>query len=339
MRPAPHLAAMLLAVALAVAFANKADAGSVTWTLVNEYPATSLTAEADAAFAAAVERRVGDRVAIQPLPDARSGLRTREQLAAVSDGRHAMANSFGGALAEESPFFLLSSLPFLTGSVAESRALYEVARPTYERLFAERNQKLLYVTPWPPTGLWSDRAVDSAEALRGLRIRTYDRTSMELFARIAATANVISFSDLEPRLASGEYNAVLSSGDGGAGRQLWRHLRHFTGIVYAVPLSFASVSLPAWNALDEATREEIEAAAGETTERNWAAITGRVERNFATMRDNGVVIDEQPPPEMMEVLRAAAALSIANWQERTGEEGRRLLADYGERVRTPGTPR
>jgi TRAP-type C4-dicarboxylate transport system substrate-binding protein len=335
MRPALHLAATLLAVALA----SKADAGDVTWTLINEYPATSLTAEADAAFATAVERRIGNRVVIQPLPDAGSGLRTREQLAAVSDGRHAMANSFGGALAEESPFFLLSSLPFLTGSVAESRALYEVARPTYEALFAERNQKLLYVTPWPPTGLWSDRAIDSAQALRELRIRTYDRTSMELFARIATTANVISFSDLEPRLASGEYNAVLSSGDGGAGRRLWRHLRHFTGIVYAVPLSFASVSLPAWNALDEATRAEIEAAAREITERNWAAITGRVEQNFATMRENGVAIDEHPPPEVMEILRAAAAQSIAEWQEHTGEEGRRLLADYGERVGAPGMPR
>ncbi|HEV7369721.1 TRAP transporter substrate-binding protein [Arenibaculum sp.] len=327
------------AVMLVAAFTGSAAAQDVVWTLINEYPATSLTAEADASFAAAVERRIGDRVVIEPIPDAKSGLRTREQLAAVSDGRHAMANSFGGALADESPFFLLSSLPFLTSSVEDSRTLYEVARPTYEKLFAERNQKLLYVTPWPPTGLWSDRPVDSADALRALRIRTYDQTSMDLFARVATTANVISFSDLEPRLASGEYNAVLSSGDGGAGRQLWRHLRHFSSIVYAVPLSFASVSLKAWNALDDATRAEIEAAARETTERNWAAIAGRVERNFATMRSNGVVIDEQPPAEMMQVLHAAATQSIADWRRRTGSEGERLLADYDEKTPEPGKPR
>ena len=45
-----------------------------------------------------------------------------------------------------------------------------------------------------------------------------------------------------PKLVDGSLNAVLSSGDGGAARQLWRHLRYFADIHYAVPLSGVLVS-------------------------------------------------------------------------------------------------
>jgi hypothetical protein len=38
-----------------------------------------------------------------------------------------------------------------------------------------------------------------------------------------------------PRLRAGELDAVLSSGDGGAGARLWEVLPHFTALDYASP--------------------------------------------------------------------------------------------------------
>src|SRR5689334_2457191 len=96
-----------------------AAAQPVTLDLINEYPASAMSAEADAFFAAAVERRANGRVAIHPIPDAKSGLRSREQLKAVSENRYAIANTLGGSLGEESPVFLLSSLPFLTTTMTD----------------------------------------------------------------------------------------------------------------------------------------------------------------------------------------------------------------------------
>jgi TRAP-type C4-dicarboxylate transport system substrate-binding protein len=119
----------------------------VTWELINEYPATVLAGEADAFFAAAAARRTDGRIGIRPIPDGKSGVRTRGQIAAVSDGRFAMASSFAGALAGESPVFLLSSLPFVTQSADDAQELAEAAMPLYERLFAERKQRTLYVSP------------------------------------------------------------------------------------------------------------------------------------------------------------------------------------------------
>jgi TRAP-type C4-dicarboxylate transport system substrate-binding protein len=297
----------------------------VTWDLIDEYPATAIPGEADAFFAEAVKRLTEGRVIVNAIPDAKSGLRTREQLKAVSDGRHAMANMLAGALADESPVFLLSSLPFVTASAAEARALAEAAMPLYDKLFAERKQKVLFITPWPPSGIWSAKPVNSLATLRALKIRTYDKAGTDLFAQVSAAASVVSFSDLPAKLDSGEINAVLSSGDGGAARKLWTHLPNFAEITYAVPLSFGTVSLDAFNKLDARDRALIEQAGRETTERQWTAVAGRVARNYAVMRDNKVAINDKPPAEVMDALRAAAAKSVAEWRTKAGPEAAALL--------------
>jgi TRAP-type mannitol/chloroaromatic compound transport system substrate-binding protein len=218
--------ALLGALAIAAPLHAQPSAQPVTWDLINEYPATAIPGEADTFFAEAVKRLTEGRVIINPIPDAKSGLRTREQLKAVSDGRHAMANMLAGALADESPVFLLSSLPFVTASAGEARALENAAMPLYDKLFAERKQKVLFVTPWPPSGIWSAKPVNSLEALRALKIRTYDKAGTDLFAQVSAAASVVSFSDLPGRLDAGEINAVLSSGDGGDHLRGAAQLRH-----------------------------------------------------------------------------------------------------------------
>jgi TRAP-type C4-dicarboxylate transport system substrate-binding protein len=307
---------------------GKAIAQETTWKVINEYPASSLPGEADVFFAEAVKRGTQGRLTIVPVPDAQSGLRSREQLKAVSDGRFAMADTFGGALSDEDSAFLLSSLPFITPSSAHARKLYETALPLYEKLFADRGQKLLYVSPWPPSGIWSDIPVSSRGALAALKIRTYDKTGTELFAKVSAQASVVSFADLNPKLEAGEINAVLSSGDGGAGRQLWKYLRNFCSINYAIPLSFAAVSLAEWNKLDPKLQAAVDQAARDTTAHQWEALENRVARNFKIMRDNKVVIIEQPALDVVIALAAAGAQALIEWQGRASPEAIRALEAY-----------
>ncbi len=318
--------AILSAASIAL-FAATANA-QTTLELINEYPASSITGEADAFFADTVKTRTGGRIVIRLLPNAESKLRTHEQLKAVTEGRFAMATSFGGALAAESPTFLMSSLPFVTPTTRDQRALYEAARTQYEALFAERKQKLLYAVPWPASGIWSATPLAGAETLKALKIRTYDKTSTDVLAKVAASATLISFNDLNAKLESGELNAVLSSGDGGAGRGLWKYLRNFSAAGYAAPLSFTSISLDAWDKLDEASRTAFEEAARETYARQWPLLDARVAQNYARMRENGVTIDENPPAGVMAALHAAADTTVADWQSRASPDARRVFEAY-----------
>jgi TRAP-type C4-dicarboxylate transport system substrate-binding protein len=236
-----------------------------------------------------------------------------------------MANSFGGALGDDEAIFAFSSLPFIAADAREARAFHDAARPAYEAAFARHNQKLLYTTPWPPSGLWTRATANTPEAIAKLRIRTYDKTGTEVFARLGATASVVSFADLPAKLASGEIDAVLSSGDGGAGRKLWEHLPRFTEINYAIPLSFTTVNLDKWKALDTATRTAVEEAAAETERRQWASLEGRLAQNYARMRENGMAIDTDVSPALRARLREASRAAVEDWSRKAGAEGRALL--------------
>ena len=318
---------ILIAVFAALTLGSTAQA-QTTWRLANEYPATSLPGEADTYFAKSVAAKVPGKLVIEPVSDAKSGLKTREQLAAVQSGSWAMADSFAGALGDEHPLFLLSSLPFLAVSAEDARRLYDAAKPAYEKIFAARKQKLLYVSPWPASGIWSAAPVTDADALKALKIRTYDKTGTEIFNRVGSTAQTISFADLPAKMAAGEINAVLSSGDGGAARKLWETLKNFSEINYAIPLSFGTVNLDAWNALDAPTRAAVEAAAAETSEHQWQAMRGRVAENYGRMRTQAMNIASPAPAPVMGALKAAAVDTIAAWEKQAGEEGRAILEAY-----------
>jgi len=295
------------------------------WALANEYPATSLPGEGDEAFARLVADETHGRVSIITMPDGRMGYKSRDQLKAVADGKVAMADTFGGAISEAEPVFALASLPFIAPTIAEARALYDAARPSYEAAFGRHNQKLLYATPWPPSGLWTKGPADTVEAVAKLRIRTYDKTGTEVFTHLGARASVVSFADLGPRLESGEIDAVLSSGDGGAGRKLWEHLPRFTEIDYAIPLSFTTVNLDRWNALDDAERAGIARAAKEVEARQWKALETRLAQNYERMKAQGMTITTQVSPQLRQRLREEGRNAALDWAERTGPEAREIL--------------
>src|SRR2546430_5062294 len=298
------------------------------WLLANEYPATSLPGEGDAYFAKAVADRVAGKLIIEAQADAKSGFKSREQLKAVAEGKLAMADSFAGALGDEDLIFLLSSLPFVAANSEEARRLYDLAKPRYEAVLTGFNQKLLYSTPWPASGVWSKSAVDTPEAVAKVKIRTYDKTGTDLMTALGATASVVSFADLPAKLKATEIDAVLSSGDGGAGRRFWEYLPHFTEINFAMPLSLTTVNLGAWNALDPATQKAVLEAATETEARQWQALHGRLAKNYERMRQNGMTITREVSPALAATFKAAAQTAIAEWEAKSGAEGREILERF-----------
>ncbi|WP_454720371.1 MULTISPECIES: TRAP transporter substrate-binding protein [Cupriavidus] len=295
-------------------------AAPAIWRMATEYPASAMPGEGLATFADEVRARTAGAVEVRPSYDASAGIRSAQMPAAIRDGRLEGGDAFGGALGAADPLFLLSSLPFVATSVDGARRLAELARADYARAFAAQGQHLLYLTPWPPTGLWSRDPVATLAGLRALSVRTYDETSTEVMKAAGAQATNLSFADAMPRLKDGSVNAVLSSGDGGAGRKLWDYLPNFTAIGYAMPLSFTTVGAAAYAALPPAARAAVDAAAQATEQQQWARLDTRLEENTARMRANGVAIQPSPAPAVQQALRAAGAGAVSAWRARVGAD-------------------
>ena len=298
-----------------------------TLTLANEYPATSLPGEGDTAFATRVAALTSGRIEIRTVFDAKSGFKSADQLAAARDGTIQLADTFAGALSAQDPLFLLSSLPFLAVGEDGAKRLYDLARPQYDATLARFNQKLLFATPWPPSGIWAKLTIAAPADLAGLKLRTYDTTSTEVFAQLGAVPSNISFTDLMGKLKSGDIDGVLSSGDGGAGRKLWDYLDHFTAIEYAIPLSLVTINLDVWKSLDSETQAAFMKAAAETDALQWERAKRRVEENYARMRENKMTIVTDVSPALRSKLNDAAAAAIEAWAAKT-ESGKAILEGF-----------
>ncbi len=159
----------------------------------NEYNASSIHAEGDAWFIQRVEELTDGELDITLHTGASLGFRSADHFYAVADNAVQIADSLSGTLGGIDPIFLLSSLPFLADDVESAKRLYEIARPEYAKVFNENNQVLLYASPWPASGIWSQDPVTDMQALQDLKIRTYDRNGTEILRNAGAAPVKLSW--------------------------------------------------------------------------------------------------------------------------------------------------
>jgi len=325
----PRLAMVALSILAAMAGTASPVHGTepTQWRMATEYPANTMPGEGVSTFATEVKSRTAGALEILPSYDASAGIKSADIPKAVRDGALDAGDAYGGALAGLDPVFALSSLPFVVENIQDAQRLLELARPLYARAFEALGQHLLYVTPWPASGIWSSRPASSVDALRTLSIRTYDTTSASVMQAAGAKAEFLSFSELPARLKAGTINAALSSGDGDAGRKLWGWLPYFTTIEYAMPLSFATVSARAYAALSPEQRRAVDQAAQATESRQWSRLRNRGEDNRQNMQRSGVTM-EPPSPALRKVLQRAGEQAVAEWEQKAGHDAAAVLEQF-----------
>ncbi|AIY40779.1 TRAP-type C4-dicarboxylate transport system [Collimonas arenae] len=288
--------------------------------LINEYPATSVTAAADLQFAENVKQLAAalpsGSLTVVTEQEAQNPFKGSAQVSALSEGKVEMATLFAGIAGAADPFFLLSSLPFTVNSFDEAKALANCAQPAVEQHLRKLNAHLLYVTPWPPSGIWSATPVTNQASLRALRIRTYDDNSRGVFEQVGAHSENLPFSAVPAKLAGGELNAVLSSGDGGAGNRLWDQLSNFSAISYAIPLSYTVINQDVWQQLKPEQQAQLSEAAKRTSDVSWGQVKDRIEANYARMREHKMTLNLTPAQEIQDSLRNAARSQVAAWQQK-----------------------
>jgi len=171
----------------------------------------------------------------------------------------------------------------------------------------------------------------SVEDLKGLRVRTADANATLAMRAAGAQPQQISFADTLPLLKTGSIDAVLSSGDGGAGDRLMETLTHFTAIGFSMTMSMVTMNLDTWKALPPDLQEAVLAAAAATSERQWAEIVNRVSTNYERMRGKGIAIVTDLSPEYQAALRAAGQVAVDDWLGKMGPTGKDILDRYRQR--------
>ncbi|WP_420348248.1 TRAP transporter substrate-binding protein [Pelagibius sp.] len=305
-----------------------ASAAEIKWDMANEYNDTSIHAEGDRLFSSKLAEMTGGAIEITHHFGGSIGFKSKDQLDAVGDGALPIANTYVGPLGGIDPMFLLPSLPFLAKTAEEARRLLDVARADYEAIFAANNQKLLWASPWPPSGIWAKKPVDSDAAITNLKIRTYDANGTITLQQAGAAPIQLSWADVVPQLSTGGIDAVLTSAEGGTNAKFWEHLSHFTEVNYAMPLNMIHINLDTWNDLSAAHQAAVLDAAKAAEDYVWEKVEARVAQNYADMKAAGMTVVTGVSDDYLAELNAAGSQAREEWLAKTGAKGEAILQAF-----------
>ena len=187
--------------------------------------------------------------------------------------------------------------------------------------------KLLWAIPSPPSGIHAKMPITSAEALKGLRIRSYDANSTHTLSNAGAAPIQLAWSDLTPQLSTGGIDALLTSAESAGKLTLWDYISDFTELNYAMPLSVAHVNRDSYDALSDEDKATLAGIVTECDDYNWGLMRASVDAAYKVMAEHnfGVTRAEDVPQPVFDLLKQAAAPVTQKWLDATGEKGQAIL--------------
>lgn len=303
----------------------------VKWDLTNEYGFNSFIGVGNQDFADTVKAKSGGEIVVTPHFGGALGFKSKDVLDVVGRGAVPMGDAAVGFWIGIDPIFQLSLLPFLVDDTKGAFALYQIAKPYYSKVLLKNNQYLLYSVPWPPNGVWSKKPIESAGSFNGLKIRTLDPASTNVFKALKALPQQLAWADVIPMLATGGIEAVLTSADGGASAKFWDHVQNYSSINFAWALSMLTVNKDAFDKLSDKNKKAVREAAAEVEARRWGALDENVQSRYAEMRTKSVKVAPVVSADTKASMIKAAEPAVNDWIGKMGPDGKAILEEFRKR--------
>jgi len=283
------------------------------------YPASNFHSQGAEEFAKRVKEYTGGTVDIAVHPGGSLGFKGPELLKAVKDGTVPMSDILMGVVQGSEKAFGISSLPRVVTSYEEAMKFYEACKDLYNQAAARWNQKILYVAPWPPSGLFTQKEVQTAADIKGLKTRTYDKNGADFLANLGGNPVSLPWGEVYAALRTGMIDSVLTSAVSGRDAKLWEVLKYFKRIEYAYPLNMVVINLDYWNGLTADQQAAMEKAAAEMQEIQWEKSRADNDQALKVISENGIVIGETDEA-LAKDLDAAADTIIQGFLKDAGPE-------------------
>ncbi|QTD47213.1 TRAP transporter substrate-binding protein [Ottowia testudinis] len=297
------------------------------WTLAPGYAANVFMTQNLAQFAAdltkASQGKLSVKVGELGKPFAMTDIRT-----AVGEGKVEGGNVLGSALSKEFPTSGADSIPFMTSSYADAKRLWKHQRVLLEKEMAEKGLKLLYAVPWPAQGLYSTKPVNGIEDMRGIKMRTYNPTTVRVAELMGAQAvELANGPPLVKALAEGTIDSMITSSATGVDMKVWQRFKHFYDVRAWYPKNLTFVSAKAFNALDEATRKAVVNAAQAAEASGWALSEKVSGDALAELQRNQIQVSPTPG-ELAPHLKRFGERFAREWISTVGIQANGIFIPY-----------
>ena len=318
----------LLMTALSVVCAAPAMARDMKMNCNAVYSSTSIHTQGAMKFAELAQEYSDGSIQITVHSGGSLGFKGSELLKAVKDASVPMSDILMGVVAGSEEIFGLSTYPRMVHSFDEAWELYQAAKPYYEKACQKWNQKFLYAAPWPPSGLFTQKPLQSLSDLEGLKTRTYDKNGAEFLRKAGANPLAMPWGEVYSALNTGLINSVLTSSHSGKNGKFWEVLSDFTDIKYAYPLNMLTINMDYWQALSEDQKEAMLKAAKETEAAQWKASEHHTVESTQIIAENGITVSETNP-ELAEELDRIADEIFKEFKAKASSDTKKALEAIG----------
>ena len=297
------------------------------WDMHLNYPAGNFHSKGAQEFADKVKEATNGQLTIVLHPGAALGFKGPELLRAVAEGQLVIAEVPTGMVEGDAPTLALTAQPFISTNAFEQRLLYQLAKPTYAEILKKFNQFTLYTSVWPFSGIYTQRAINTEEDLKGLKMRVYDGTGLAFGKATGIAARKMPFSEVYPAMKAGLLDSMYTSSVSGVDAKAWEVLKYFTPINIVGPVNMINVNLDAWNKLPKDIQKTVMDIAAQMEDDMWNLAGDMDRKSRAKLLDQGMKI-KPVSKEFRAQLDAIGKQLRAEWAKKAGADAQKILEEY-----------
>ena len=314
-----------LALALS-AFAVSAAHAQTKWDLPAAYAASNVHTENLVQFAADVDRATAGKLKITVHANA-SLFKAPEIKRAVQGGQAQLGEILLVNFSNEDPIYEADGVPFLATGYADAMKLYRAQKPLLEKKLASQGMMLLYSVPWPPQGIYTNRTLNSAADMKGLKWRAYSPATAKIAELVGAQPVTIQAAELTQAMATGVIDSYMSSGATGVDTKTYEHIKRWYDTQAWLPKNAVIVNRKAFDALDKATQDGLLKAGAEAEARGWKVSQEKNGVYIDQLRKNGMTVVE-PPAQLKADMKKVGDTMLNDWLKKSGPDGQSLVDTY-----------
>jgi len=186
---------------------------------------------------------------------------------------------------------------------------------------------LLYTVPWPPQGIYTNRPLNSAADMKGLKWRAYSPATSKIAELVGAQPVTVQAAEVSQALATGVIDSYMSSGATGYDSKTYEHLKRFYDTQAWLPKNAVIVNKAAFDALDKPAQAAVLKAAADAETRGWKVSAEKTNWYTDQLKQKGMTI-EKPSEQLTADMRKVGNVMLAEWLRKAGADGKKIIDQY-----------
>jgi len=297
------------------------------WDMALAYGAGNFHSANATEFAKNVTEKSGGKLSIVTHPGG-SLFKGGEIFRAVRTGQAQIGERFMSALGKEDPLLEVDSQPFLATSYSDAMKLYKASKPGIVKGLDEKGLIFLYAVPWPAQGLYSKKAINSIDDLKGLKFRAYNSATIRIAELTGMAPTKIEAAEISQAFSTGAVESMITSPTTGKNSKIWENgVGYFYDIAAWFPKNMVIVNKDSWNKLDDATKKLVMSEAAIAERKGWDLSKKGNVADKKALSDAGMKVGKVNSALQKHFQKVGATMS-EEWKKKAGSRGASVLAAY-----------